>query len=132
MTGKNIKVRVDAAVWRIFNLNVDDTSGEIDETDGESGGYGDYDDSGIREANVTFESNLRSADGAPYTPGTLLEDVLVAMDGNVAVPVVNKRYLFPKLKIMSVSGRGETKGKITYSFTCRTSGVYYAPGEEPA
>ena len=133
MTGKNAKVRYGSGpiTMRIFSWDVDDTAGEIDETDGESGGYGETDDTGIRQANLTLRGNLRSADGAPPVAGALLADFLLAFDGNVAGGgTVNKRYLFDAVKVLNFKINGETRGKIEFTMTAKSSGAYFAPGED--
>lgn len=130
MTGVNIKCRFDAAIQRIRKVTVKESVGEIDETDSESGGFGDCDESGVNQADVIFEGYIRSADGAPPVRGALLTNVLVAWDGNVGAPVVNKRHLFPKLKILDAEKIGETRGgSITYTLTCKSSGTYKTMGE---
>lgn len=130
MTGKNIKCRFNGGViMRIRRVDVDEDAGDVDETDSESGGFGDHDDSGVVEADVVLEGYVRSADLAPPNVGDLLVNVLVAWDGNVAAPVVNKRHFFPKLKIHKVRRTGQTRGEsITYTLTCKTSGPYYPMG----
>src|SRR5262245_42552130 len=110
MTGVNIKVRINGAVQRIRKVTVKGSVGEVDETDSESGGFGDCDESGVNQADVIFEGYIRSADGAPPRNGDLLTNVLVAWDGNVAAPVANKRDLFPRLKILDAERTGETRG----------------------
>lgn len=129
MTGVNIKCRFNGVVARIRKVTVKPAVNEIDETDSESGGFGDCDDSGVHQADVTLEGYVRSADGAPPREGDLLTNVLVAWDGNVAVPVANKRDFFPKLKILDVERTGETRGgSITYTLTCKSSGTFFPMG----
>lgn len=125
MTGVNIKVRFGANVQRVRKVTVKGSVGEIDETDSESGGFGDCDESGVEQADVVFEGYIRSADGPPPKQGDLLANVLVAWDGNVAAPVANKRDLFAKLKILDAERTGETRGgSITYTLTCKSSGIW--------
>lgn len=129
MTGVNIKCRFGASIQRIRKVTVKGAVGEIDETDSESGGYGDCDDTGVNQADVILEGYVRLADGAPPQHGDLISNVLVAWDGNVAVPVVNKRDFFPKLKILDAEKIGETRGgSITYTLTCKSSGIWYPMG----
>lgn len=134
MTGVNIKVRygpdiANLLTLRVRKVDVDDAVGEIDETDSESGGYGECDETGVAQADVTLEGFTRSADLAPLKRGDLLLNVLIAWDGNVAVPVVNKRDLFTKLKILSCQRTGETRGgSIVYTLRCKSSGTYYPMG----
>lgn len=130
MTGVNIKCRFNGGViMRVRKVTVDEDAGEIDETDGESGGFGECDDSGVTQADVTFEGFVRSADGAPPNVGDLLSNVLIAWDGNVAAPVVNKRHLFSKLKIMKVQRTGECRGgSIMYTLNCKSSSSYKPMG----
>lgn len=129
MTGKNIKIRVGPNVIRTYETTVEESVGEIDETDGESGGYGECDDSGVRQADVTLKINWRAADGAPPKAGDLLANVLIAWDGNTAVPVVNKRHLFNFLKVLRVTPSGNTRGKNEITVVCKSSGAFKAPGE---
>jgi len=125
MTGVNIKVRFNVAVQRVRKVTVKGSVGEIDETDSESGGFGDCDESGVDQADVIFEGYIRSADGPPPRHGDLLTNVLIAWDGNVAAPVVNKRDLFTKLKILEAERTGETRGgSVLYTLTCKSSGVW--------
>jgi len=129
MTGTNIKVRLNGNVQRIRKVTVKGSVGEIDETDSESGGFGDCDESGVDQADVIFEGYVRAADGAPPKHGDLLTNVLVAWDGNVAAPVVNKRDLFAKLKIFDSEKIGETRGgSIMYTLTCKSSGEWKPMG----
>lgn len=130
MTGIFIKVRFNAgSVCRCRRVTVDGDVGEIDETDGESGGYGECDESGVAQADVTLEGYRRRADLGPIIEGDLLLNVLIAWDGNVAAPVVDKRHLFPKLKVLKSNTTGEVRGgSITYTLTCKSSGPYAPPG----
>lgn len=130
MSGVDIKVRFNInGIMRIRKVTCKGTRNEIDETDSESGGFGDCDENGVAQQEVTFEGYLRRADLAPPVEGDLFENVLVAWDGNVANPVVNKRHLFAKLKIFDVEIMGETKGgSIMYTLTCKSSGAYKPPG----
>lgn len=130
MTGVDIRVRVGAAlVLRVKRVTIDGAVGEIDETDGESGGFGECDENGVSQADITFEGWMRRADLAPIVEGDLLPDVLVAWDGNVAVPVVNKRHAFPKVKVLKANTTGEVRGgSISYTLTCKSSGPYAPPG----
>lgn len=129
MTGYNIKVRVGSLVFRVSKVTISGSVGEIDETDSESGGYSDVDESGIASADVTLEGWVRAADGAPPVEGQLLTNVLIAWDGSIAVPTVNKRHYFPKLKILTSEHTGEVRGgSISYTLTCKSSGVYYPMG----
>jgi hypothetical protein len=129
MTGKNIKIRVGANTLRVYEATVEDVVGEIDETDGESGGYGDCDDSGVRQCDVTLKINWRAADGAPPKAGDLLANVLIAWDGNTVAPVVNKRHLFNYLKVLRVTPTGSTRGKNEITVVAKSSGAFKAPGE---
>lgn len=133
MTGVFIKVRFGTtgspSVIRVRRVTADGDVGEIDETDGESGGYGECDESGVAQENVTLEGYLRRADLAPIIEGDLLTNVLIAWDGNVATPDINKRHSIPKLKVLKSNVTGEVRGgSITYSLTCKSSGIYYPPG----
>jgi hypothetical protein len=131
VTGINIKVRFGASgVLRVRRATVKEAAVEIDETDGESGGFGECDDNGVLQADVTFEGYVRSADAAPPNVNDILANVLVAWDGNVAVPVVNKRHLFPKLKILDFERTGTVRGGdgIVYTLTCKSSGTYKPMG----
>ncbi len=129
MTGVNIKCRFNSVVQRIRKATVKWSTNEIDETDSESGGFGDCDDTGVQQADVTLEGYVRSADGAPPKQGDLLTNVLVAWDGSVTIPVVNKRDFFPKLKILDVERIGEVRGgSVAYTLTCKSSGIGYAMG----
>jgi len=129
MTGVNIKVRVGSTIYRVRKVTVNETVGEIDETDGESGGFGECEDSGVTQADVTLEGWVRSADTTPPLPGDLLTSVNVCWDGVTATPTVNKRHNFPKLKILAVQREGEVKGgSISYTLTCKSSGTYKSMG----
>ena len=130
MTGKNMKARYgDEVIMRIFRVEVETETGEIDETDGESGGHGERDDTGVADASFTLTGNMRLADGAPPKDGDLLEDFLLALDGNVAVPVVNKRYAVPYLKVLRFRITGETRGKIEFTMSAKNSGSFKRPGQ---
>ena len=64
MTGVDIKVRFGhgATILRIKKVDVNDSvAPEIDETDSESGGFGECDESGVKQAEVTFEGWVRRA-----------------------------------------------------------------------
>lgn len=134
MTGYNIKVRFGyggsaGLIMRVRKVSTDGDVGEIDETDSESGGYGDCDDSGVAQRSVTFEGFVRAADAAPPVEGDLLTNVLIAWDGNVAAPNVNKREFFNKLKILKAARDGEVRGgSISYTLTCKSSGPYKPMG----
>lgn len=128
MTGKNVKIRIGAAILRCYEVSVNESAGEIDETDGESGGFGDCDDTGVQQAEVTFKINWRVTDGIPPVRGSLWENVLIAWDGNVVVPVVVKRHFFPKLKVLSVEYSGQTRGKNEITVNAKSSGPYLPPG----
>lgn len=128
MTGFNIKCRYGVNILRVRKVTTDGDVGVIDETDSESGGYGDCDESGVAETDVLLEGFRRSADAAPIIEGSLFTNFLIAWDGNVASPVINKRHLFPKLKVHKANQTGETRGGITYTLTCKSSGIYYPPG----
>ncbi len=130
MTGKNLKIRYGAGptTLRVFEATILEEVGEVDETDGESGGYGERADTGVQECSITFKANWRAADGAPPLAGDVLADVLVAWDGNTVVPVVNKRHLFTYVKILSAERTGQTRGKIEVTYTAKSSGPYKLPG----
>lgn len=129
MTGKNVKIRVGSDTIRTYETTVEDIVGEIDETDGESGGFGECDDVGVRQADVTFKINWRAADGAPPKAGDALSSVLIAWDGNTVSPVVNKRHSFNKLRVMRVTSASTTRGKNEITVVCKSTGSYLRPGE---
>src|SRR5262245_44747181 len=108
MTGVNIKCRFNGgAVMRIRKVDTDEDAGEIDETDSESGGFGECDDSGVVQTDVVFDGYVRRTDLTPPAVGDLLLNVLIAWDGNVAQPNPNFRHLFPRLKILKATKTGQ-------------------------
>ena len=129
MTGIDIMVRIGLAVLRIRKVTVTEEAAEIDETDSESGGYGECDENGFVQAKVAMEGYIRRADLGPLVVNQLLTNVLIAWDGEIAIPTVNKRDYFPKLKVLTFEKVGGVKeGSITYNFTAKSSGIYYPMG----
>jgi len=132
MTGINIKVRfgaTGASIIRVRRVTTKDGMNEIDETDSESGGYGDCDDNGVAQCDVTFEGWVRRADSGPPVVGDLYSSVLIAWDGNIAAPNPDFSHFIPKLKIFDVERTGEIRGgSISYNLTCKSSGIYYPMG----
>jgi hypothetical protein len=132
MTGADIKVRYGPSGEFIVRVNEVDSEGEvgeIDETDGESGGFGDCDENGVAQRNVTFRGWIRRIDSAPPVEGQTLENVLIAWDGNVAVPTLDKRELYAKLKLLKVRVTGKVRGEsVMYELTCKSSGEYKPMG----
>lgn len=132
MTGADIKIRFGPSsefIMRVNEVDSDGEVGEIDETDGESGGFGDCDESGIAQRNVTIRGWIRRQDEAPPVEGQVLQNVLIAWDGNVAAPNINKREFYEKLKLFKVRITGKVRGEsVMYELTCKSSGPYKPMG----
>ncbi len=131
MTGINVKGRFGSgpSIIRFARVTCDGSAGEVDETDSESGGYGECDESGVVQQNITMEGWIRSADGAPWYEGQLVTDLLICWDGNVAAPVVNKRHFFPKAKVLSFQVKGGARdGSVAFTASLKSSGPYKPMG----
>lgn len=129
MTGVNIKVRVGALVLRCSKVTTEGSATDQDVSDGESGGYAERTSGGLVERTVTFEGWRRDTDGAPPLENEVLPNVLIAWDGNVAVPTVNKREYYSSLVIMTATRTGEVRGgSQAYTLVTKSSGPYYPEG----
>ncbi len=131
MTGRGIRLRYGASptAFKIDRVTVREITGEIDDTHSEAGGFGVITDNGIFEAEVSFEGNLLASDGAPIVVSALLQDVYIIYDNNVTPPyTINKRHYFTLLKVLEVTWAGETRGRVRYSYRCKSSGSYFTLG----